>query len=370
MMSSDKICDGFVPQTCTSYTNCTGSGFISNWTEFCCQPESVKSTRYWMLSIIGTVGSLGTVCNILTISTFMYLYFFPQRIKKKFGEEFFMSKDPAFFLILHLSFCDLLYCVCGLPTFWDVYYNGYYPYSEEMCKYGAFFRNTIALADFHTVACISVYFAWRSRRESPLDGKYGSKPVLAVIIGIWIYSFCVTCIPLLGLCGHLGYDAKHGKCKVITCESCSEGTSVAASAGGIFLTIGVGIPSLIVLVSYTLVYKSLSKVPADVNASSQRKSVFILALCYFVFILPILIIEWLPEDFSDKAFIGVGVYSWYWCIYVINFFVYIIFWKRVRNGMVLFLTDIFGKAGFKLRSSNASNDQSSIWWRDLREIEK
>ena len=54
-----------------------------------------------------------------------------------------MTKDPAVFLIVHLSVCDLLYCVSGLPTYWDVYYNGYYPYSHAMCKYTAFFRNTI-----------------------------------------------------------------------------------------------------------------------------------------------------------------------------------------------------------------------------------
>ena len=111
-----------------------------------------------MLSIIGMVGVVGTFCNILTISTFGYLYFFPVRIKEKFGQEFAMTKDPVFLLILHLSFCDLLYCVSGLPTYWDVYYHGYYPHSHAMCQYSAFFRNTIAYADFHTIALISAYF--------------------------------------------------------------------------------------------------------------------------------------------------------------------------------------------------------------------
>ena len=142
--ASADICGGFIPQPCISYTNCTMSGFISNWTEFCCQPTSVKDTRAVMLSVIGIVGIIGTVCNIITISTFIYLYFFPQRIKQKFGQEFAMiTNDPAFLLILHLSFCDLLYCISGLPTYWSVYYYGYYPYSEAMCKYSAVFRNTL-----------------------------------------------------------------------------------------------------------------------------------------------------------------------------------------------------------------------------------
>ena len=174
----------------------------------------------------------------------------------------------------------------------------------------------------------------------------------------------------MGLCGQLGYDPKHGKCKMISCESCLEVSSFTAPPGGVVLAISVGVPSLVVLVSYTLVYKSLAKIPGDVDTRSQRKSVLILAICYFVFILPILIIEWLPEDVSDKASIGVGVYSWYWCIYIINFFIYIIFWRRVRKGIVLFLTDIFGGLGSKLKSNSASNDQSSIWWSELRRIEK
>ena len=313
MTKSGNLCNEFVPQSCTSFINCTGSEFISNWTDACCQPEGVRSTRYWMLSIVGTIGIVGTLCNILTISTFMYLYVFPERIKRKFGREYSMTKDPAFLLILHLSFCDLLYCVSGLPTYWDVYYNGYYPHSHAMCKYTAFFRNTIgkiltsssafmfsvysAYADFHTVALISAYFAWRRKRGQPTNPRYGAKPALAMVLCIWVYSFCITCIPLLGLCGQLGYDPKHGKCKVISCETCSEGSYLSAPPGGFVLAISVGLPSLVILISYTLVYNSLTQVPPDtVETRNLRQSVLILAICYFLFIIPIIIIEWLTSQ--------------------------------------------------------------------------
>ena len=143
-MPTASICEDFQPQPCVSYTNCTMSDFIMNWTEHCCQPEAVKDSRIAMLIVIGFVGIAGTICNILTISSFCYVYFFHSRIKRKFGQEFKMiTDDPVFFLILHLSFCDFLYCVFGLPTYWDVYYFGYYPYSEQMCIYAAFFRNTL-----------------------------------------------------------------------------------------------------------------------------------------------------------------------------------------------------------------------------------
>ena len=142
-MSYQSSCEGFDPDPCLSYSNCTQSDYIGNWTEICCQPEEVKDSRYFMLSVIGGVATVGAVCNFITISTFIYLYCFPERIKKKFCQEFSMIKDPVFFLILNLSICDFLYCVIGLPSYWIIYYYGYFPFSERMCKYFGFFRKLI-----------------------------------------------------------------------------------------------------------------------------------------------------------------------------------------------------------------------------------
>ena len=38
-------------------------------------------------------------------------------------------------LQLHLSLCDLLYCVLGLPVFISVYHHGFLPNSEEFCRF-------------------------------------------------------------------------------------------------------------------------------------------------------------------------------------------------------------------------------------------
>ena len=144
MDNSQLSCEGFTPHPCYSYKNCTGSEFVSNWTEFCCQPPSVRSSRPLMLFVIVGVGTVGTVCNFITISSFIYLYCFSKRIKKKFGQEFTMIKDPVFFLVLNLSICDFLYCVIGLPSYWSIYYHGYFPYSDGICKPSAFFRKLMS----------------------------------------------------------------------------------------------------------------------------------------------------------------------------------------------------------------------------------
>ena len=120
------------------------SNFIENWTDVCCQPESVKSTRTAMLCVIGTVALLGTLCNLFNMSTFSYLLIFKNRIRRKFGQDFSMIvEDPVFYFFFNLSLCDFLYCTTGLPTYWGVYYYGYFPASDVLCRFSAFFRNTV-----------------------------------------------------------------------------------------------------------------------------------------------------------------------------------------------------------------------------------
>ena len=37
-------------------------------------------------------------------------------------------------LQLHLSLCDLLYCLLGLPVLLSVYHHGFLPNSEDFCR--------------------------------------------------------------------------------------------------------------------------------------------------------------------------------------------------------------------------------------------
>ena len=137
----------FEPNQCLSYTNCTGSDFVQNWTEHCCQPQSIRKARHVILPVIGCIEVIGIVCNIIAILTFIYLYCFPKRIKRKFNQEFpALTEDPVFFLILHLSFCDLLYCIIGLSSYFIVFYYGYFPFSAWLCTHTAFLRYTIGMA--------------------------------------------------------------------------------------------------------------------------------------------------------------------------------------------------------------------------------
>ena len=157
-----------------------------------------------------------------------------------------------------------------------------------------------------------------------------------MIVFIWVFSFALALIPLTEICGKYGYDAVHGKCHIIECENCSEDSSFSFPPGGVILAVGVGLPFMVVVVSYGLVYRTLMQCPPEVDTVEQIRSVKILTCCYFLFILPIAIIEWLPEIVTMRAFVSIIFYLIYWFIYIINFFIYIFFWKKNQGCHVVF----------------------------------
>ena len=111
--------DSWKPQRCYNYINCTGSDYITNWTEKNCVPNSVKEIQNISLLVISVVGVLGVAINVLVLSAFLYVMMCKNRITRKFiGREFTYMRQPLFVLICHLSICDILYCLVGLPTYW------------------------------------------------------------------------------------------------------------------------------------------------------------------------------------------------------------------------------------------------------------
>ena len=222
----------------------------------------------------------------------------------------------------------------------------------------------VAFADFHTVALIAAYFAVRRKQGSAWKSW---KIVILMLLLTWAYSLGLASIPLWGWCGNLGYDPLHGTCKIISCQNCfGEGSFV--SMGGIIVTVSVGVPAVVVLVSYSLVYSSLIKAPLNQETVGLRRSVLILTVCYFIFILPILIIEWIPEKMPNLDVIRIGIYSWYWCIYVVNFLIYIIVWRKIRMGIHIFIKDILGDGQKDTHPHNVSVDQSSVWWKAMQKL--
>ena len=195
---------------------------------------------------------------------------------------------------------------------------------------------------------------------------------MSIILGIWVFCFCLTCAPLLGVCdAESGYDAVHGKCHVLLREMCSADGDYICLPGLVLEALGDGVPSMIVIISYSMVYKNLSEAKMDAETWSLKRAVLILAFCYFIFIIPHAIFEWLPDDVTMSAFIGVIIHCWYWLLYIVNFFIYISFWRRVRLGIWLFFKDVLETAGWKFKNSETvgqDNNASTIWWVEIQNL--
>ena len=134
-----------------------------------------ESTRLGVLIVLFILFAVGFVGNILTLLALPY-------VRKKYGPKFSVLQSSTAILLLHLSFCDLLYILIGFTHYIHVIITsniGYYqtrschitiseknpffsidaPHSENLCYAGAFLRNLAAEADFATMgkckSCVS-----------------------------------------------------------------------------------------------------------------------------------------------------------------------------------------------------------------------
>merc|ERR1712227_950342 len=133
---------------CVNFINCTGTNFITNWTENNCVYKGVvtHNLRYLALSCTGIVAIVGVLANILILSSFLYVVTCKARIKKKFLRvEFSYMQEPIFPLVFNLSICDLIYCSFSFPMTWMVIFNGYFPFSMKFCVYAAAISHGIVM---------------------------------------------------------------------------------------------------------------------------------------------------------------------------------------------------------------------------------
>jgi len=175
----------------------------------------------------------------------------------------------------------------------------------------------------------------------------------------------LTSATLSGLCGEYGFDANHGKCHLVECDRCSryfnyEGKCVPHI---IINTIGIGIPALIVIISYGASFWKLITDHQDDDVSQYKRSTIILTVCYVFFIVPIYAIEFIDMDeVKEKAQIVVAIYSVYWLVYVVNVLIYVMYLPRMREAYKLIIIDIIETCSggyFNLRTTS-TREKSTI----------
>ena len=112
--------------------------------------------------------------------------------------------------------------------------------------------------------------------------------------------------------------------------------------GAIINTIGVALPFIVVIISYSSILRKYSNLQHEKGTKEIMKSSIILTLCYFIFIIPIYILELIPLDVGpQRQLIEVITYSWYWLVYMVDPFVYVLYWPRLREALGFMIKDIF-----------------------------
>ena len=163
-----------------------------------------------------------------------------------------------------------------------------------------------------------------------------------IIIMIWVWSFVISSGTLFGFTGNRGF----------------------------ILILAVLMPFITIFLAFMLIVRDLNCLRASQDSNTDEAQpntqmfAFKLALrllammtSYFVFILPICIMEWvtLSEEVSPK--IKVVINSWHLLIYVINVIMFVFFDPRCREAICLFFKDI--KSVFCISSSKTSSIASN-----------
>jgi len=114
-----------------------------------CQDEKVRESKYYFVANSVAVVVVGTSTNIFNLVAFTYVYF-------SYPDKFPWMSNRKPLLLLHLSFCDLLYCSIGVPPFVSIFVNGFFYGSSSLCTFTAGLRNLIAYADIFTMAAVAL----------------------------------------------------------------------------------------------------------------------------------------------------------------------------------------------------------------------
>eukprot|EP00090_Calanus_glacialis_P001278 TRINITY_DN10896_c0_g1_i1.p1 TRINITY_DN10896_c0_g1~~TRINITY_DN10896_c0_g1_i1.p1 ORF type:complete len:373 (-),score=30.35 TRINITY_DN10896_c0_g1_i1:134-1252(-) len=333
---------------CESTRNCT-SDVEHGQSRTHCQPDSIKKNSIKIPAIINIViiiiiGGLG---NLLTIISIVHA-------RLRYTARFPTLWNSTTILMLHLSLCDFLYCTLGLPVFISVYYNGFLPHSEIFCRHSSMVRNWIAYADFLTMAAIAVtrslgYILNHYNLEHISKIIFSPKLTSCACIVIWLLAFLILSPITFSLTigkyyfGTFGYDVKHGKCEVLRCE-----TSEGFYPGAFIFGIAFFVPFLFLLVSHIVIItvlelekrrtgRQILAAQSQVPTGQIQVTLLVLSLAYFLFALPVLLIE---NTKGRTELNSLSAYSWYWWMYAINFILYLITLKDFRTIYCLFFNDV------------------------------
>ena len=358
----------WVPNPCTTSERIDDSSTIQNCVPKVLQDYRIQITLTFNQVLILIIGGGG---NLLTLVSVPYAYF-------KYRSMFPYLWNSVTLLMLHLSLCDFLYIVIGVPTYIVVYIYGYFPSTEWMCWLLSSLRHLVAYADFLTQGAIAAtrclgMLKNRKRRDiNAMTWNEKSYYITTVTcISTWVLSFVLISPGVFELTingidfGGFGYCEHYGMCNSITSEQVNKygfkqiitSTEIIPnkekgnfSPSGLIYTIAFFVPFITINICYIGLHFIVKKyVDNSIDLGEHQfdfcqlnKTLLILSIIYFVFVGSLIPVKWVTcfgvskETEAILTLVGYNFYIW---AYAVNVIIYIGTLRDFPKIYKLFSTD-------------------------------
>ncbi|XP_045602977.1 protein trapped in endoderm-1-like [Procambarus clarkii] len=290
----------------------------------------------WIVAAQGwawTVSCVGGVGNLVTISTIAHQLYLGRLWRRHYqcghraGRPV-VALEGDTLLLLHLSFCDFLYCAVNLPLT-AITYNYAIGLSDTVpsksfCTGAALFRYINALAEWTTLGLLTV------QRCVDLGRSRGARffrprPTISFIVAIWLGSVLLQMDAIVQ--GQYNYDRTTYKCDYTSVKAriyfyCLESLlpcclMFTGSLSIIFqiwrntrMLRAAGMPKELVQQRFCRMLRSTALLLA-------------LLLLYLVCVIPVCVYSVVSIVTDDKHVpLGIAIFMNYWIQYGINFLVY------------------------------------------------
>ena len=222
-------------------------------------------------------------------------------------------------LLLHLSLCDLLYLLLGLP----MAITSSVLSSNVFCDVATVVRNVVAVADFYTMAAIAL------TRSIGILQSLGFREIVCkrklstlwTLVVIWVLSFLNNSFFIWSTLNMFGYKIRAMIIGVIVpCFT----TFISYLSAGLYL-------------SYHLVKQNeLTNHKSAIKQTKLQVHLFVLTVSYLFFMIPMIVVD---TGFVTEEWVSKILYSVYWWMFCLNFIIYLVFIKDFQTIYGMFLRD-------------------------------
>jgi hypothetical protein len=180
--------------------------------------------------------------------TQLYPFGFAVSSKTPFRFGFRRDWDTTSMFIVNLALCDLLYCAFSTP-FFVIQTLSPKPLSRVACRIFLYGRWAIGIADSTSLAMVAFTRCFSLLQPEVCKRVFSGKAGVLIIMTVWIYVFSAMSPGFFGVLGVYGYHCMSGTCNFIP--------TGPFNPEHYYLALRVYIPSVVVIVSYIVLWKTV-----------------------------------------------------------------------------------------------------------------